>query len=75
MKRAKQILIIAILLSVIGVMAYAYLRSNTAAQAKASENSQVMTANAVKKKHCPDLHILRRDQNPPDPEPEAQYGL
>lgn len=49
MKRAKQILIIAILLSVIGVMAYAYLRSNTAAQAKASENSQVMTANAVKK--------------------------
>ena len=49
MKHAKQILIIAILLSVIGVMAYAYLRSNTAAQAKASENSQVMTANAVKK--------------------------
>ena len=49
MKHAKQILIIAILLSVIGVMAYAYLRSNTAAQAKAFENSQVMTADAVKK--------------------------
>ena len=59
MKHAKQILIIAILLSVIGVMAYAYLRSNTAAQAKAFENSQVMTADAVKK-------TLSRPSRPPE---------
>ncbi|MDE1470637.1 efflux RND transporter periplasmic adaptor subunit [Eubacterium limosum] len=49
MKRTKQILIIVILLSVIGVMSYAYLRTNSTKPAEAAQNSKVMTADAVKK--------------------------
>ncbi len=49
MKRVKQILIIAILLSVIGVMAYAFLRENNARPAEAAESSPAITASVAKK--------------------------